>query len=75
MTEKDSASGVDLDQVVRIVSSYVQHNQIAPDQLLTLILEVHRALAVLGRAAPAQTPSRPAVPIRRSVERGLCGLP
>jgi len=54
MAEQDSAREVDLDPVVRIVSRYVQHHQMAPDQLLTLIVEVHRALAGLGRAIPVQ---------------------
>ena len=68
MAEEDSAPEVDVDQVARIVSSYVQHHQIAPDQLITLIVNVHRALAGLGRSPPVQEPLRPAVPIRRSVQ-------
>ena len=68
MAEEDSAPEVDVDQVTRIVSSYVQHHQIAPDQLITLIVNVHRALAGLGRSPPVQEPLRPAVPIRRSVQ-------
>jgi predicted transcriptional regulator len=36
---------------------------------IRLIGEVHRALAGLGRAAPAQEPREPAVPIRRSVQQ------
>jgi predicted transcriptional regulator len=69
MAEEDSAPEVDVDQVARIVSSYVQHHQIAPDQLITLIVNVHRALAGLGRSPPVQEPLRPAVPIRRSVRQ------
>jgi predicted transcriptional regulator len=65
MAEQDTALGVDLYQVARIVSSYVRHNQIAPDQLAGLIVEVHRALAGLGRV---EEPPQPAVPIRRSVQ-------
>src|SRR5262249_12694000 len=60
---------VDADQVAEIVSSYVRHHQVAADQLTTLIIEVHRALAGLGPASPVQEPPRPAVPIRRSVQR------
>jgi predicted transcriptional regulator len=60
---------IDLDQVAEIVSSYVRHHQIAADQLAGLIVEVHRALAGLGRATPAQEPPEPAVPIRRSVQQ------
>jgi predicted transcriptional regulator len=65
---------IDLDQVAEIVSSYVRHHQIAADQLAGLIVEVHRALAGLGRATPAQEPPEPAVPIRRSVQQE-CRLP
>jgi predicted transcriptional regulator len=60
---------IDLDQVAEIVSSYVRHHQIAADQLAGLIVEVHRALAGLARATPAQEPPEPAVPIRRSVQQ------
>ena len=69
MAEQDSAPRIDLDQVVRIVSSYVQRHQIAPDQLITLIVNVHRALAGFGRAPPVQELLRPAVPLRRSVQQ------
>jgi predicted transcriptional regulator len=62
-------SGVDPNQVTKIVSSYVRHHKIGADQLAGLIVEVHRALAGLGRAPPMQAPSKPAVPIRSSVER------
>jgi predicted transcriptional regulator len=61
--------GVDPNQVAEIVSSYVRHHKIAADQLAGLIVEVHRALAGLGRAPPVQEPPRPAVPIRRSVQQ------
>jgi len=43
-----SAPGVNLSQVARIVSSYVRHHQLGPDQLAGLIVAVHRALANLG---------------------------
>jgi predicted transcriptional regulator len=69
MAEQDLVPGIDLDQVVLIVSSYVRHHQIAPDQLLTLIVNVHRALTGLGRSPPVQEPLRPAVPLRRSVQQ------
>ena len=69
MVEHGSPPLVDPFQVVRIVSSYVRHHQIAADQLAGLIVDVHRALAGLGRVPPAQEPARPAVPIRRSVQQ------
>ena len=60
---------VDPSQVARIVANYLRHHQVGPNQLAGLILEVHRALAGLGRAPPAQEPPQPAVPIRRSVQQ------
>ena len=69
MVEHGSPPLVDPFQVVHIVSSYVRHHQIAADQLAGLIVDVHRALAGLGRVPPAQEPPRPAVPIRRSVQQ------
>jgi predicted transcriptional regulator len=69
MAEQDSPPRVDPYQVAEIVSSYVRHHQIAADQLAGSIVEVHRALASLGRPPPAQEPPTPAVPIRRSVRQ------
>ena len=69
MTEHDSAPRVDPFQVVRIVGNYVRHHQITPDQLAGVIVEVQQALGRLGNDAPSvQEPSKPAVPIRRSVQ-------
>ena len=64
-----SAPGVNLSQVARIVSSYVRHHQLGPDQLAGLIVAVHRALANLGLGPPVEKAPQPAVPIRRSVQR------
>jgi predicted transcriptional regulator len=69
MVEHGPPPLVDPFQVALIVSSYVRHHKIAADQLAGLIVEVHRALASLGRAPPVQEPPRPAVPIRRSVHQ------
>jgi len=53
-----------------IVAAYVRQNQIASDQLATLISTVHRALVGLGKpATEAEVERTPAVPIRRSVHR------
>jgi predicted transcriptional regulator len=69
MAEQDSPP-VNLDSIARIVSSYVRHHQIEPDQLAGLIVEVHRGLASLGRGTPSvQVPPQPAVSIRQSVQR------
>ena len=65
----DQDRPVDPDQVAEIVRGYVQHHQVPANQLTALIVEVHRALAGLGRAPPMQEPPPPAVPIRRSVQQ------
>src|SRR6516225_5836971 len=52
-----SAPGVNLSQVARIVSSYVRHHQLGPDQLAGLIVAVHRALANLGLGPPVALPA------------------
>jgi predicted transcriptional regulator len=52
-----------------IVSAYVSNNSIRPEELTSLIAEVHVALArtpSLG-SAPAQQPREPAVSVRKSV--------
>jgi len=69
MVEHSSPPWVDPYQVVRIVSSYVRHHQIAANELAGLIVDVHRALAGLGRVPPVQEPPRPAVPIRQSIRQ------
>jgi predicted transcriptional regulator len=70
----DNDSGeqkVDPSMVAEIVRSYVAKNSIAIDQIGGLIESVHRTLSGLGTNPPttgtAET-SKPAVPIRRSVQ-------
>jgi predicted transcriptional regulator len=67
--EQESPRRVDVDWVAPIVTGYVRHNKIAPDQLAGIVGEVHRALAGIESAALAQEPPRPAVRIRRSVQQ------
>jgi hypothetical protein len=50
----------------------VRHHKIEADELAGLIVEVHRALASLGRV---QEPAKPAVPIRRSVQQDYVVCP
>ena len=45
MAEQVSVTGGVVEQVARIVGSYVRHHQIEPGQLVRLIGEVHRALS------------------------------
>jgi|SRR5271170_7456641 len=56
------------ERVAEIVSAYLRHNSVAPDQLSVLIVSVDQALTGLGQ--PTAAPDillTPAVPIRRSV--------
>jgi predicted transcriptional regulator len=70
MAEQGSATRGDPRRVARIVTSYVRHHQIAPDQLAELIGIIHRALSALGRGVePGAEPRQSAVPIRQSVRR------
>ena len=69
MADEGPPQRVDPHQVAEIVSSYLRHHETPVDQLTSLIIEVHRALAGLGRAPPLQELPRPAVPIRRSVQQ------
>ena len=53
---------------VKVISAYLRRNQVAADQLGTLISTVHQTLVGLGEpAAEAIVERTPAVPIRRSV--------
>jgi predicted transcriptional regulator len=50
-----------------IVSSYVRHHTLRPEQLADLITTVHHALGQLGQPVPAEEVLTPAVSVRRSV--------
>ena len=68
MPDEPSSASVDRELATKIVAAYVRRNQVATDQISTLISTVHQALASLGK--PAAEPERaPAVPIRQSVRR------
>lgn len=68
MDDATTPSEVGQDLVATIVSSYVEHNRVPPNELSTLIASVHQALSALGKPAPLPEPLRPAVPVRRSVQ-------
>jgi predicted transcriptional regulator len=55
--------------VAKIVSSYVSHHNLSPEQIPELIISVHRTIAGLGLPIETQTALIPAVPLRRSVQR------
>jgi predicted transcriptional regulator len=66
----DTADQNDLVELTaEIVSAYVSNNDVRPDQLPTLIADVHAALARApeGSKEPEPTPQTPAVSVRRSV--------
>jgi len=70
MPEEPPPPSTNRELTATIVAAYVRQNQIASDQLATLISTVHRALVGLGKpATEAEVERTPAVPIRRSVHR------
>jgi predicted transcriptional regulator len=70
MPDEQPSATVDRELTANIVAAYVRRNQIAPDQLATLISTVHQALSRLGKSTSETEVERtPAVPIRRSVHR------
>jgi predicted transcriptional regulator len=52
-----------------IVSSYVRHHTVRPEQLSDLITTVHHTLGQLGEPVQAEEVLTPAVSVRRSVHR------
>src|SRR2546423_14937449 len=55
--------------VTRIITSYVSHHSLSPEQIAELIASVHRTIDNLGKPVEPQAPLTPAVPVRRSVQR------
>ena len=70
MPDEPSVRSPNQELTSEIVSAYVRRNQIATDQLASLISTVHQALANLVKPA-TETPGerKPAVSARRSVHR------
>jgi predicted transcriptional regulator len=70
MPDETPSVSVNRELTSTIVAAYVRQNQIASDQLGTLISTMHQALATLGKPVAELNEERtPAVPIRRSVHR------
>jgi predicted transcriptional regulator len=69
MAEQSRYPGAYPRLVTKIISSYVSHHNLGPEQIPELINLVHRTMDNLGK--PAETPAAlsPAVPIRRSVQK------
>jgi predicted transcriptional regulator len=69
MAEEATVQGAAPRLVAKIISSYVSHHNLAPEQIPELIASVHRTIAGLGRPAETVAALIPAVPVRRSVQR------
>jgi predicted transcriptional regulator len=68
MPDEPPATSTNRDLAVKVVGAYLQRNQVAADQLASLISTVHQALADLGQPATEAVVERnPAVSIRRSI--------
>ena len=55
--------------ITKIISSYVSHHNLGPEQIPELINLVHRTMDNLGKPVEQVTALSPAVPIRRSVQK------
>jgi predicted transcriptional regulator len=55
--------------VTKIVTKYLAHHQLSPEQVPELIAVVYRSLNSLGQVAAPPPVLTPAVPVRRSVQR------
>jgi predicted transcriptional regulator len=55
------------EQVAEIVAAYLRNNSVAPSDVPAVIAQVYKSLTGLTQPAEAETPLKPAVPIRRSV--------
>jgi predicted transcriptional regulator len=51
----------------QIVSAHVSNNSVSPDSLPSLIQEVYKTLAAVGKEPAPQERPQPAVPIKKSV--------
>ena len=64
----DTSPGTNvLGLTAQIVSAHVSNNSVAPDALPSLIQEVYRTLAGVGKEPPPPDRPQPAVPVKRSV--------
>ena len=55
--------------VTKIVTKYLAHHQLTPEQIPELIASVHHSLNSLGQVAAPPPVLTPAVPVRRSVQK------
>ena len=69
MAEEPRHPGVYQRLITKIISSYVSHHNLGPEQIPELINLVHRTMDNLGKPAEQTAALSPAVPIRRSVQK------
>src|SRR5258706_16369058 len=69
MAADSKYQGVYPQLVTKIITSYVSHHSLSPEQIPELIVSVHRTIDNLGKPIEPQLPLIPAVPVRRSVQR------
>ncbi|HEY1794675.1 MAG TPA: MucR family transcriptional regulator [Stellaceae bacterium] len=69
MARETNLIGANQALVTKIVTKYLSHHQLTPDQIPELIASVHHGLNSLGQAAAPPPVMTPAVPVRRSVQR------
>ena len=70
MPDETPSAPINRELVIKITAANVRRNQVASDQLGTLISTVHQHLAGLGKQLPEAGGERThAVPIRQSVLR------
>jgi predicted transcriptional regulator len=67
----DTIKGAAPRLVATIVSSYISHHNLSPEQIPELIASVHRSIAGLGSPVEVQAALTPAVSVRRSVQRDV----
>ena len=69
MPDEPPATSANRELAVKVASAYLRRNQVAVDQLASLISTVHQALTDLGKPESEAAGERtPAVSIRRSVQ-------
>jgi predicted transcriptional regulator len=69
MAGETRLTGIQQALVTKIVTKYLAHHQLTPDQIPELITSVHHSLNALGQVAAPPPVLVPAVPVRRSVQR------
>jgi predicted transcriptional regulator len=69
MAGETNPNRVNQSLVTKIVTKYLAHHQLTPEQLPGLIVSVHHTLNSLGQVAAPPPVLTPAVPVRRSVQR------